>query len=209
MTNLIVYKTPISEFMRHIRNIYINARQGLNSDRSIINAIESWLIRSSDISVGMDDTYVDIAFQGLRYRPVSVSIVTLSFLYAIGSSLDLCRGVSEENKNLDTIGGTEWVLTVLSLAGASLSSSASDVPTPRLLRFMIGAGFISFFISLTHYCVVLAFTDIVGTISVFFAVSIVSLFVWMFFLAIIYSLVGAPVAYLYTICRALGALFKR
>lgn len=209
MTNLLIYQTSIAELINYVRDIFISARQGLTSDRSVIDTARAWFLESSEISAEMSDSYVDIAVQGLRYKPLFISIVIVSVIYAIGSSLDLCRGISEENRNLNSGNGIEWVLTVLSLVSASFESSASDVPPPRLLSFTKVAGFLSFFGSVIYYCTILASTDIIGTIFVFFAVVLVSLFVWVFFFIMTYPLVGAPVAYLHTMYRALGVLFKR
>jgi hypothetical protein len=189
----------IETFSERLRLFVDLLEQGLNSDRSSLDAALRWVTGPAPTPTNPADA--SLMLSGILHQPVAVGVLTTSVFLAVGITLSACQELraAYEKGYMDEVGAMGWVYA------AAVVLQSERVELQRGKRFF-AAGIV-----LSGGSVVLGLVQyyfVVVSPGMRYAVRglSVALFATPFLVALVTILllpfVGGPTAYLYTLYRA-------
>ncbi len=189
----------ISQWIDRFRELI---QQGLAQDQSTIDGVRSWVFGPTVYPQHPGDP--GLWQFGLQYRPVAIGILLLGCVTAAGMTLSGCQQLRKlrEKGHKEDLEPIQWMWA----SGIALQNATAVEGGKRILGSLLAVSYGAIILGLAHYYLVLVSPGIRNALRVILIDTLLSGVLLAVIVPLLFPIVGAPVAYLYTLYRAARAL---
>lgn len=192
-------RQSISQWIDRFRELI---QQGLAQDQSTIDGVRNWVFGPTVYPQHPGEP--GLWRFGLQYRPVAIGILLLGCVTVAGMTLSGCqqlRKIREEGykEDLETI---QWMRA----SGIALQNTTELEGGKRTYGGLLVVSYGAIILGLAHYYLVLVSPGTRNALRVILIDTLLSGVLLVVIVPLLFPIVGAPAAYLYTLYRALQAM---